>query len=398
MRPLFPLLCICLLLGAGCTTKPAPENGAAPTGRVLSSTDGPERFADRTSYIVTLQDGMGGALTLVRVDNHFSGRTQNLFGKASGKLFGQMTDDGWQSLQWFDDLGGLPTDIRAAWTPEDVWWTTLVEPDGSHKRIELTVKPLEESVELVPVTVSRKSTPVPGASCDVRLTYPRVVSGVPQNTLEQINQSILETVTGTSTPIAPDAVERVADADLAACEDELRTLVGDLGPDASASLERFIWQDMTVELNQDGLLSLSFQTDAYYGGAHPLHHADFLTFDLRTGKTVTLQDLIQTEKLHTFFQMEKRRLLAERGELLFEDQRGEFERFTNTINSPTAEEQQKAYGDFVSFSLTPTALVTMYNEYEIAPYAAGPIRVFLPYVDIKDLLTTDSLIKRMMQP
>jgi hypothetical protein len=311
-----------------------------------------------------------------------------LFGKPSGELFGMVGEDGWQTIQWQDDAGGLPMDLRAAWTPENVWWTSLEQPDGSQTRIELVPTPLPESVELEVVVVEKHETPVAGASCEFNLAYPKIISGVPQERMDAINTLIQEAAVGTST-------EQGATTFIELCKQELTDL-SQIDP-PSQNLTRFEAHTFSIETNQDGILSLGIHLDGYYGGAHPLHGSVYLTLDTRTGKRVGITDLIASDKLRMFFQAEKFKLLSERRDSLFEDQQQEFMRFVETIASPSTEEQLASFGDFSNFYLTPQALVTEYDEYEIAPYAAGPIHVFLPYADIAGFLSHDSTIKRIMK-
>ena len=387
-RTLLALFTICLL-GAGCASSQTADSqpqvaGAQDTAAVI-----PSRYADRRAYVVTLAPKNGnGTLTLVRTGNDLHGRSQGLFGKPSGAIFGLVDEDGWQTIQWQDDAGGLPMDLRAAWTPENVWWTSLQRPDGSQERIELVPTQVPESVELEPVVIEKRETPFAEATCEFSLAYPKTTAGVPQDRMEAMNRLIQQAAAGTST-------EQGANTFMELCRQELQDM-SEMDP-PSQNLTRFEIHTFSVETNQDGILSLGFHLDGYYGGAHPLHGSVYLTLDTRTGKRLAITDLIASDKLRMFFQAEKFKLLSERRDTLFEDQQQEFMRFVETIASPTAKEQLDNYGDFSNFYLTPNALVTEYDEYEIAPYAAGPIRVFLPYADIAGFLSAESPIKRLMR-
>ncbi len=385
-RTLLAIVALCLA-GAGCTSSQTTNTQPQVAGAQDTATS--TRYADRQSYVVTLSPKDGkGSLTLVRTGNNLRGRSRDLFGKPSGELFGIVDEDGWQTLQWQDDAGGLPMDIRAAWTPEDVWWTSLDQPDGSQTRIELVPKQAPESVELEPVVIEKKEAPFAEARCEFSLAYPKIVSGVPQDRMEAMNALIQQAAAGTST-------EQGADTFIELCRQELQDL-SKMDP-PSQNLTRFETRTFSIETNQDGILSLGFHLDGYYGGAHPLHGSVYLTLDTRTGKRLTITDLIAPDKLRMFFQAEKFKLLSERRDSLFEDQQQEFTRFVETIASPSTKEQVESYGGFSNFYLTPQALVTEYDEYEVAPYAAGPIRVFLPYANIASFFSSESVIKRLIQ-
>ncbi len=55
----------------------------------------------------------------------------------------------------------------------------------------------------------------------------------------------------------------------------------------------------------------------------------------------------------------------------------------------STQDQLAAYGLINNFYLTPTAIVTYYNTYEIAPFAAGLITIELPFCEIQNLLSAN---------
>lgn len=121
---------------------------------------------------------------------------------------------------------------------------------------------------------------------------------------------------------------------------------------------------------------------SYLGGAHPNSMQGFLNFNKETGDTISLSSLFANgfePKLNTLIDKKYREMkglkpgdnLADKGDL-----------FENKIELTHnfAINQEKGI-EFV------------YNPYEIAPYAVGPITIKLSNAEIKDILASNSLLK-----
>lgn len=117
--------------------------------------------------------------------------------------------------------------------------------------------------------------------------------------------------------------------------------------------------------NDPDYFSLRVDEDAYLGGAHPNQFTNFMNYDVKSGKKVTLDDLFNdTSRL-----ME----LAE-------------QKFREAKNlSSTANLNEAGYffeeGKFTlteNFGISQGKLLLFYNSYDIAPYALGPTLLELP--------------------
>jgi hypothetical protein len=122
------------------------------------------------------------------------------------------------------------------------------------------------------------------------------------------------------------------------------------------------------------LLGLYYFSYSYAGGAHGNYSTSYIPVNLLTGKVMQLQDVVLPagkRKLNMLLEKYFRKsrglnpgdALSEKGGL-----------FENKIEA----------GD--NFYLTGKGITFSYTPYEIAPYAAGEIQVFIPYTDMKDLL------------
>lgn len=133
-----------------------------------------------------------------------------------------------------------------------------------------------------------------------------------------------------------------------------------------------------VERSDQAIFSTSYCTELYRGGAHGGSVCGGATFDTKTGKKLNLKDVITdmdayeqmavpfvTEQVEEFY-----------GELLFPEYE---ETIKKTINKP-------------NWMLTNYGLKFIYNEYELAPYAAGMIDVQIPYSKLADLIKPEYMM------
>jgi hypothetical protein len=133
--------------------------------------------------------------------------------------------------------------------------------------------------------------------------------------------------------------------------------------------------EVKVEVLTDTLLSLSINDEYYTGGAHGGSGVYFINVNPKTGAEFTLDSLLKpnyedalTELGNKFFR--QTRQLADTASL--SENYFEFPEDQFTLN--------KNYG------FRKDGIVFFYNNYEIAPYAAGPTEVLIPYDELKEWL------------
>lgn len=111
------------------------------------------------------------------------------------------------------------------------------------------------------------------------------------------------------------------------------------------------------------------QNESYYGGAHGGYMITGMTFDVNTGARVTLSDVvIDADECKAVVA----KLLDEHfGDIFYDD----------------VYKQIAAYElDGFTWSMDPFGITLYFNQYELAPYAAGMQRVDLAYDDYPELL------------
>lgn len=130
---------------------------------------------------------------------------------------------------------------------------------------------------------------------------------------------------------------------------------------------------VNVEVLTDSLLSLSVNDEYYTGGAHGGSGVYFINLNPRTGAEFTLDNFLKPDYNEALTNLgnkifRKNRQLADTASL--SDNYFEFPEDKFELN--------KNYG------FKKEGIVFFYNSYEIAPYAAGPTEVLIPYAELKD--------------
>jgi hypothetical protein len=129
-----------------------------------------------------------------------------------------------------------------------------------------------------------------------------------------------------------------------------------------------------VQLLTDTLISLSVNTNDFTGGAHP--NASRIFINTRPeGTSVKLDNVLKPGY---------QSVLAQEGEKAFRAERKLTADASLSENFFEFENDQFKLTD--NYGFTATGIEFYFNSYEIAPYAAGPTRVFIPYTSIKDWL------------
>lgn len=132
-----------------------------------------------------------------------------------------------------------------------------------------------------------------------------------------------------------------------------------------------------IVLNDGKYLSLAINGHTFQGGAHGSNTSAFATFDARSGKRLTWDD-VTTDKA-ALKKLAERKFRKERAEV-FKDG---FE-FDETFPF-------KLPGNF---ALVQSGIYLHYDPYEVGPYAIGPTTFVLPFSEMGGLLKINPLSRR----
>lgn len=130
-----------------------------------------------------------------------------------------------------------------------------------------------------------------------------------------------------------------------------------------------------VETLVDTLISLSVNDDYFTGGAHGSAGTYFINVNPKTGSEFTLNNLLKPGY---------KPYLAREGERAFREAR-ELSDTTSFINNGF-EFTDNQFQLNANYGFTPEGIRFVFNSYEVAPYAAGPTEILIPYEKIKDWL------------
>jgi hypothetical protein len=124
-----------------------------------------------------------------------------------------------------------------------------------------------------------------------------------------------------------------------------------------------IWMTHTVTYGTEDLISVLFYVDGYVmGAAHPFHYSHSMNYDTAAVRMLELEDLFRpgTDYLGVLSQYSLDDL----------ERQGVLEWEEGAL--PQAE-------NFQRWNITPQGLLISFDEYLVAPYAAGPQEVLIPY-------------------
>ncbi|MFA8343145.1 MAG: DUF3298 and DUF4163 domain-containing protein [Rhodothermaceae bacterium] len=224
---------------------------------------------------------------------------------------------------------------------------------GVNQQIKLEEKEISDKIEF---SENRSGT--------VQFLFPQITDLPEDSPLNNINSVIVEQLKGTEKkPLETIQKEFIK---------EYKEFIDEF-PSSPQSWE--IKKDIKTVMKTDNLLSLTLTDFSYTGGAHPNTFVTHLCFDLKTGKRISLEDLITKEKMNEL------NILAEK----------KF-RSDNNFNE-TSNYQEEGY--FVengklkvndNFLITNDGLTFLFNSYEIAPYSTGRTKIHLKLSELKGLL------------
>jgi len=132
-------------------------------------------------------------------------------------------------------------------------------------------------------------------------------------------------------------------------------------------------EDVKVTYNTNDILSLEFSAYYYTGGAHGGYGSIYKNINLRTGKNISLDDILKpgykdtlsaiiTKTLRKQYGIPESAILSDNGF------------FVETIDPSS------------NFYLTKKGIGFVYNPYEIASYANGMIDIFIPFSEMTTIV------------
>jgi hypothetical protein len=148
----------------------------------------------------------------------------------------------------------------------------------------------------------------------------------------------------------------------------------------------FDWQkikEVRILHNEKDVLSLEYFDYGFTGGAHGLSLSNFHVIDLKNGRQILLDEVFRDDYTNDLrdiinsaarkkYRLERNQPLTDAG-------------FFVAAIDPTS-----------NFYITKDGMGFYYNQYEVAPFALGPIEIFVSYKDLLRILRDESPVHRLI--
>lgn len=296
-------------------------------------------------------------------------------------LYGQATDSG---IVLQEEAAGTDAGLTPQWTlpaftaaTEGRWQNaeknqTLplklesAYPEGSYR---LDLLRFADSARLI------DSRPQPQATMNMEIIIPYAAEKMPAAEAAFLNDKISERLgapKGSSADGWKVAMQKTAAAYFKNYRDELGVIAGESAHD---DLDGFAYQASSsmrqeIIMNEQGWLVLESIAYEYTGGAHGSYGSTFQNLDVRGTREWEAKDIFtDTTALLPLLDAAARSY------------------FGIAAAAPLADRLLVAQVPFSNnFYIAPGGIVFVYNPYEIASYADGSVRLFLPYTRLRPFL------------
>jgi len=151
----------------------------------------------------------------------------------------------------------------------------------------------------------------------------------------------------------------------------------DLYQEGAASFDWMKAKAVRIQYNEKQILSLEFYDHGYTGGAHGLSLSKFIVLSLNDGHKITLEEIFRPD-----FRNDLR-------DILNSQIRDQYDISKNT-DLRDAGFWVEALDPSDNFYLNKDGIGFYYNQYEVAPFAMGPVDIFIPYHKLKRIMDPES--------
>lgn len=289
-------------------------------------------------------------------------------------LNGTIDPNGYLTLEEFDPQGKQTGIFKGLWQQKQDDgliaiagnWT---KPNGDKKTaFSLHQEPIEFSggVEITSKSIKENNKKL---KYEIDADYPQV-TGASDGRYDKFNQEAKNVAAGEVATFRKEMVEWAADQAEIKTDQEPAT--------GGSSLE----VGYTISLANDSLISTQYGIGTYFqGAAHPNSHTRVLNYDLKAGKPIKLADLFKPgsnylQTISSYSIKELKKQSSKGGESMFDDE------WLQKGAGPSAD-------NYTSWVITKKGLGINFDAYQVAPYAAGPQYVLIPYSVLKDIIKPD---------
>lgn len=374
------LVCLLIVFVIGCKRGAAPSSTAAqqsgsPATEQHHAEGGVAAIPTETKYF---KGSIGNTLDLqMKLMKTAEQLTGHYFYQKIGTkitLRGAIDSSGGVVLHEFDPAGTQTGEFRGVWTVDkDDGLVNIAgnwsKPQGDKAADKKTAFSVHEEpifftgdVDVVSKQIKESNKKL---MYEIDANYPQITGGNNPN-FEKLNQLLRGFATRQVTSFKKEMAPK---------PDEEPRPEGSMGSEINVAY--------TIALAQDDLASIQFDVGSYYqGAAHPNSFTEVVNYDLKNGKQLKLGDIFKPgskylQALSTYCINELKKVGKEKGpDSMLED------RWIKEGAGPTSK-------NYESWTITKKGLGINFDSYQVAPYAAGPQFVMVPYSAIKEHVNTD---------
>ncbi len=145
----------------------------------------------------------------------------------------------------------------------------------------------------------------------------------------------------------------------------------------------YLMGNVKIHFNKDKFLSYVIYTESYRGGAHGAHSYSYYTLNLENGQALKEKDIFSDDFQETLSSIIIDKI-AKQNNVATEQDLLDIGYFGVTELVPNG-----------NFMIDDKGISYLYNEYEIAPYVVGAIKVFIPYEELKSIINPESPVAEL---
>ena len=208
---------------------------------------------------------------------------------------------------------------------------------------------------------------------DINAEYPYLSSSADQELADYVNRLIYHEIIGWWILEFEEAAEEAAGF---LPEGEKRPMGTDIG--------------YAIEYSDNLAISIVFTSFSYLGGAHGNVVTATCNYDFTDNKEILLSDLFSWESNYTVFLSDYCRNAIKNHFTEADIDPGSFEDMI--LNGTDPEEPD----NFRKFNISEDDLVIRFDQYDVAPYAMGPVAVEIPYNKMSGILYPGGIIEKII--
>ena len=156
-------------------------------------------------------------------------------------------------------------------------------------------------------------------------------------------------------------------------------------PSDLSDMSSGLWINFETHLLNSDYISFRLVISEYYlGAAHPNNYSFSLNYNLKNSSEIKLNDI---------FNVNQKEYLSRISDLALIDLANQSENLEMSLDPGMLESGTDAkLENFDNFNLTEDGIAFNFDQYQLAPYAAGEFHVIMPYQELNDIMLDEFIL------